>query len=317
MFDEVLENPAETFNRLVFAVTADRELGPDEHEHAQSHDREGHPGEASNGGVLVAVRNDHRRPRRHVYYIWTMPVAAVILVEPALPGNLGAAIRVAANFGVPRIELVRPLVELDDPEIQRWACGGRERLEIRRWQSLSEAASGYRTLVASASGRGRENQPLVGPREARSELERRGLERTALVFGNETSGLRREDLDRCDLVIRIPTVSDFPVLNLTQTVAILLGYLSIEGDPESAEGPIPASSYRVTELMEHLHDALSAIGFLDSQSPQRTLRKLRRLFGRAGITDNEVAILRGMCRQMLWAARTGPLREQDPKDGDG
>jgi tRNA/rRNA methyltransferase len=243
-----------------------------------------------------------------------MPVAAVILVEPALPGNLGAAIRVAANFGVPRIELVRPLVELDDPEIQRWACGGRERLEIRRWQSLSEAAAGYRTLVASASGRGRENQPLVGPREARSELERRGLERTALVFGNETSGLRREDLDRCDLVIRIPTVSEFPVLNLTQTVAILLGYLSIEGDPESADGPIPASSYRVAELMEHLHDALSAIGFLDSQSPQRTLRKLRRLFGRAGITDNEVAILRGMCRQMLWAARTGPLRDRDSPD---
>jgi TrmH family RNA methyltransferase len=243
-----------------------------------------------------------------------MPVAAVILVEPALPGNLGAAIRVAANFGVTRIELVRPLLELDDPEIQRWACGGRERLEIRQWQSLPEAASEYRTLVASASGRGRENQPLVGPREALLELERRGLDQAALVFGNETSGLRREDLDRCDLVIRIPTDSEFPVLNLTQTVAILLGYLSIEAHPGAVEGPVPASSEHIEELMQHLQEALSAVGFLDPLSPQRTLRKLRRLFGRAGITDNEVAILRGICRQMLWAARTGPLRDQDSPD---
>lgn len=246
-----------------------------------------------------------------------MPVAAVILVEPALPGNLGAAIRVAANFGVPRIDLVRPLVELDHPEVRRWACGGHERLEILRWRSLTDAATEYRTLVASASGRGRENQPLVGPHEALPELERRGLDRTALVFGNETSGLRRDDLDRCDLVIRIPTVSEFPVLNLTQTIAILLGYLSIEADPGSVDGPSPAPSDRVEELMQHLHEALAAIGFLDPLSPQRTLRKLRRLFGRAGITDNEVAILRGICRQMLWAARTGPLRDEGHDNGDG
>jgi TrmH family RNA methyltransferase len=246
-----------------------------------------------------------------------MPVAAVILVEPALPGNLGSAIRVAANFGVPRIDLVRPLVDLDHPEIQRLACGGQDRIELRQWQTLSEAAAGYRTLVASASGRGRENQPLVPPREALPELTRRGLDRTALVFGNETSGLRREDLDRCDFAIRIPTVSEFPVLNLAQAIAILLGYLSIAADTHPVDGPTPASVENIERLMQHLHEGLLAIGFLDPLSPQRTLRKLRRLFGRAGITENEVAILRGICRQMMWAARTGPLQDHDQTDRDG
>jgi tRNA C32,U32 (ribose-2'-O)-methylase TrmJ len=56
---------------------------------------------------------------------------------------------------------------------------------------------------------------------------------------------------------------------------------------------------------------LLAIGFLDPKSPQRILRKLRRLFGRAGVTGNEVRILRGICRQMEWAAgrRTEELDE--------
>ena len=67
--------------------------------------------------------------------------------------------------------------------------------------------------------------------------------------------------------------------------------------------------------MEHLQSSLLTIGFLDPQSPQRILRKLRRLFGRAGITENEVRILRGMCRQMEWAAGARPARFGDgPED---
>ena len=84
-----------------------------------------------------------------------MSVGALILVEPSLAGNIGAAMRVAANFGVPRLELVRSAVEADDPEVLRWACGADRHLECRRWDGLAEAAAPYRTLAASASGRGR------------------------------------------------------------------------------------------------------------------------------------------------------------------
>ncbi len=231
-----------------------------------------------------------------------MPVAALILVKPSLAGNLGAAIRVAANFGVPRIELVETGVNPTDPEVTAWACGGSERLAIGRHPSLEEASRPYTTLIASASGRGRDNQPLVTPHEVLEYVSQRGAEGTALVFGNETRGLSRDDLDRCDLVVRVPTEPGFPVLNLTQTIAILVAYLSMELDPSPPTGPEPASQEVVAGLMTHLESALAVIGFLEEQNPQRMLRKLRRLFGRAGITENEAAILRGICRQMMWAA---------------
>jgi tRNA/rRNA methyltransferase len=133
------------------------------------------------------------------------------------------------------------------------------------------------------------------------------VESTALVFGNETRGLSKDDIDRCDLAVRIPTDPSFPVLNLTQTVAILLGYLGMELDAPAPTMPEPAPQELVSVMMDQLQSSLSDIGFLDSQNPQRMLRKLRRMFGRAGITENEVAIVRGICRQMAWAARTGPL----------
>ena len=237
-----------------------------------------------------------------------MSVGGLILVEPSLAGNIGAALRVAANFGIERIELVRPAVEASSPEVHRWACGAEDRIECRHWESFQEAATHYHTLAASASGRGRRNLPILAPAEAVKHLVDRGLDGTALVFGNESRGLKRGDLDRCDLVIRVPTDPDFPVLNLAQAVAILVSMLHGVGKDSASNAPEPAAQDLVDGLMNHLNESLSTIGFLDPQSPQRVLRQLRRLFGRAGITANEVKILRGICRQMEWAAGAKPGR---------
>jgi TrmH family RNA methyltransferase len=246
-----------------------------------------------------------------------MNAASVILVETSLAGNLGAAMRVAANFGVPRIDLVRSRIDPTDPVVLSWACGAERRLECRRWESLADAAADYRTLLASASGRGRHNLPVVSPREAVPILQARGIEGTALVFGNETSGLRKEDIDCCDLVIRVPTDPGFPVLNLAQAVAVLVAEIHLSAESIARSAPEPAPQSEVEGLMSHLRSSLLAIGFLDSKSPQRILRKLRRLIGRAGVTGNEVKILRGICRQMEWAASRRPEgleedREESP-----
>lgn len=245
-----------------------------------------------------------------------MPVGGLILIEPSLAGNIGAAMRVAANFGVKRLELVQPTVTADDPEVQSWACGADKRLECRTWESLQSAAGNYRTLAASASGRGRKNLPVLTPTEAAPTLIERGLDEVALVFGNETRGLCRQDIDRCDLVIRIPTDPEFPVLNLAQAVAILVSTIRTADETAVASTLEPAPQDAVDGLMGHLEQSLFTIGFLDPQSPQRILRQLRRFIGRAAITADEVKILRGICRQMEWAAGAKPGRFPDTDEDD-
>ena len=237
-----------------------------------------------------------------------MALGGLILVEPSLPGNLGAAMRVAANFGVRCMELVRPSVLPDDPDVLNWACGAERLVECRIFKHFNQAAKRYHTLAASASSRGRRNLPVVSPDEAGPLLFQRGIEGVALVFGNETRGLSRDDLDRCDLVVRIPTETEFPVLNLAQAVAILVSNFRAEIDNGDPTLPQPASQDAVEGLMGHLEQSLLTIGFLDPLSPKRILRQIRRLFGRAGITHSEVRILRGICRQMEWAAGAKPAR---------
>ncbi|MGB7989932.1 MAG: tRNA (cytosine(32)/uridine(32)-2'-O)-methyltransferase TrmJ, partial [Candidatus Methylophosphatis roskildensis] len=50
----------------------------------------------------------------------------------------------------------------------------------------------------------------------------------------------------------------------------------------------------VDRLVEHFERAMIESGFLDPASPRRLIPRLRRLFARARIEREEVAILRGM-----------------------
>ena len=224
-------------------------------------------------------------------------------MEPAFPINLGAALRLAANFGVPRVVLVRPLISPDASEVRQWACGAYAHLQIDQVQMLAQATEHAETVIGTASGRGRDSLPTLSPNEVVAAVAQRGHEGSVLVFGNETRGLSRADLDLCDMVLSIPTRNEFPVLNLTQAMAITLSYLYLQLDPQPPTAPEPAPHDDVEKLMGHLRRALLEIGFLDPVNPDRIIRKLRRLLGRAGPSSNEVSILHGICRQMLWAAR--------------
>ncbi len=241
-----------------------------------------------------------------------MPVPSVILVEPAGAANVGAVLRVAANFGAQAVELVRPRPSLDDPQVVAWSCGGAAHLEVRRHDTFADAAGRYRLVAATVSGRGRGSLPVATPQQLLDAVGAAGGGATALVFGNETSGLPRALLDRTDLAVQVATVGRFPVLNLAQAVAVLLGWLAIAGS--SPGGGIPpqpprrARHHEIDGLMAHARATLLEIGFLDPANPDRILRKLRRLLGRAAATSDEVSILRGICRQVGWAARQEPGR---------
>jgi len=224
--------------------------------------------------------------------------------------------RIAANFGIGELRLVRPMISPDDPEVADWACGAEKHLKISAFPEVDAALRPFRTVVGTASGRGRPDHPVISPAEAGRLILKRGPGETALVFGNETRGLSRRDLEACDLVVRIPTEENFPVLNLAQAIALLTGFLSFGFEETEEELPEkPASHEEVEGLMGHLEESLMEIGYLDPLNPERILVKLRRILARAAVTAREVIILRGICRQIRWAARTAPMAGGKRKPG--
>src|SRR6185436_19178723 len=76
---------------------------------------------------------------------------------------------------------------------------------------------------------------------------------------------------------------------------------------ESANDPAGtrADAAEVEDMYAALERSLLEIGFLSADNARHVMMSLRDVFGRAGIDERELRILRGVARQISWFAGGG------------
>jgi tRNA/rRNA methyltransferase len=241
-----------------------------------------------------------------------------ILVNTSSPGNVGSAARAIKTMGFTDLVLVSPRFENVKAEAEAiaFASGAQDILESARIVgSIEEAMEGC-NMAAAVSARLREfSPPVIAPRPLAEQLATDTSLNAALIFGNERFGLPNELVQKCNLLINIPSNPDYSSLNLSQAVQVLAYECRVAGlsavaqpvlsnpDEIGFEGQA-ASLTEIDGMYEHLESALVSIGFLDPAKPKKLMPRLKRLFARAGLETEEVNILRGMARFM-----------QSPKQG--
>ena len=227
----------------------------------------------------------------------------IVLSHPSHPGNIGAAARAMKTMGLSRLILVNPRQFPHAEAVARSA--GAEDLLARACvcASLDEAlAGGVAAFAVSARHRNLGPAPLSSREAGREVLAQARAGRVALVFGNETSGLSNDEVQRCQRTVFIPSNPAYASLNLGAAVQVLCYELRLEafnGAPPVAMKTVPFASPPATHdeierFYTHLERVMVATGFLDPEKPRRLLPKLRRLFGRAELEKDEINILRGV-----------------------
>jgi tRNA (cytidine32/uridine32-2'-O)-methyltransferase len=227
----------------------------------------------------------------------------IVLVEPAHPGNIGAVARAMKTMSLSRLVLVRP-VRFPSDEADRRAMGSIDILRSAEVVETLDQAIGDCRLVIGGSARERSfPHPILDARECAARLveETSTGEQAALVFGPERTGLANHDIDRCGLQVLIPTSEAFSSLNLASAVQLICYeiFLAARGpiDRSARERPEPPSRQIEMEYFyDHLERALDSRGYLDGEMHEVTMRKLRRLFGRARPHSGELKILHTLLR---------------------
>ncbi len=231
----------------------------------------------------------------------------IILAGTKHAGNIGSAARAMHNMGLSRLRLAAPRCAIDE-EARRMACRAADILDTARvYDSLRCALRGLRLVVGTTGKTGGRREQACTPRSLAPRILRAAeVQQVGIVFGPEDTGLVDDDLLLCQMLLRIPTDPRARSINLAQAVMIVCYELRRCRLDRSRERPVPLATVEESEAMyAQLEKALRRIGFLHDENARHMMFRLRRLFGRAGLQHSDVAMLRGIARQIAWFGSKG------------
>lgn len=228
----------------------------------------------------------------------------IVMVNTSHPGNIGAAARAMKNMGLAKLYLVEPK-EYPSLEAVYRSVGAVDILDAAVVvKDLNEAVADC-VWVAGTSARFRTIEwPILEPKECvQKGLENLEQGEIAIVFGNETSGLTNEQMERCNVLLHIPTEPDFSSLNIAAAVQIVCyefrQSLAIEKKKVTKGSKhrfdTLANAAQLEGMYGHIREALGTLDFFGTKNPDLMMRRLKGLFNRAETTQREVSIVRGIC----------------------
>ncbi|MFZ0114032.1 MAG: TrmJ/YjtD family RNA methyltransferase [Xanthobacteraceae bacterium] len=240
----------------------------------------------------------------------------VVLVEPQLGENIGAAARVMANFGLSRLRLVAPRQAWPNPKASMMAAGADRVLDAAQLFDTAAAAIADCAFVLATTARAHDQaKPVVGPEAAARELAPRVAagETVAIVFGRERIGLLNEEVALADRIVTFPVNPAFASLNLAQAVAIM-GY---EWFKLAANGTLPfvmprksgsAPKEQLEAFFAGVEQELERVEFFRPAEKRDTmLINLRNIFTRMQPTQQDIQTLHGVITAIA-EGRKGPAR---------
>ncbi|WP_207476372.1 RNA methyltransferase [Arenibaculum pallidiluteum] len=228
---------------------------------------------------------------------------AVVLVDPQLGENIGAAARAMLNCGLTDLRLVRPRDGWPNEKAVAASSGATAVLDAARVFDRVEDALADLTYVLATTARLRDQvKRILTPRGAAVEMRARWQagERPGVMFGPERTGLVNDDIALADAVLSVPLNPSFCSLNLAQAV-LLIGYEWFQTGDVPPDRAVhigqsrPATKDELLNLFDRFEGELDAGGFFTADDKRPTMvRNLRNMFLRAEMTEQEVRTFHGV-----------------------
>jgi tRNA/rRNA methyltransferase len=244
------------------------------------------------------------------------PGPVVVLVEPQLGENIGAAARAMANFGLSRLRLVRPRQAWPNDKARMMAAGADRILDGAALYETLEAAIADCSFVLATTARAHDQaKPVVGPAEAAALMAPRiaAGENVAILFGRERNGLENDEVALADRIVTLPVNPAFASLNLAQAVVIVAyEWFKLSSDEKlpfaMPQKSAPAPKEQLLAFFASLERELEKVEFFRPPDKRETMQiNLRNIFTRMQPTRQDIQTLHGVIMAIA-EGRKGPAR---------
>jgi tRNA/rRNA methyltransferase len=231
-----------------------------------------------------------------------VPNIYIVLVEPQMGENIGAAARVMSNFGFDNLRIVNPRDGWPNPKANDMSAHGLFVLEKAKiYKDVESAIADLNFVCATSAQKRYMNKDIISATEITKELSLQNENSNiGILFGRERSGLTNEELGLADKLIKIPVSNINPSLNLAQAVGIVCYELSKFKNFEIEKNhQILASKDELSYFLKTLDDNLINSGFLRNEKMRPTMiQNIRNIFTRAQLTEQDIRTLHGMLNSL-------------------
>jgi tRNA/rRNA methyltransferase len=184
-----------------------------------------------------------------------------VLVEPAVPENIGASARAIKTMGFSRLCLVNAIDHLHK-KARILAHASTDILNnAKLYTSFEDIRNDFDFLIATSAKRRRTNENYVQAENLAGFLIERTetINKIGIVFGREESGLTNDEIRICDLITYVSIANPYPSLNLSQAVMIYAYLLSEVLKKESTKKTDQHPEESLLVLKEKVRDLLESI----------------------------------------------------------
>ena len=222
-----------------------------------------------------------------------------VLVEPKEGGNIGASARAIKNMGFGRLELVRP-EKYPSLEATVFAHGAEDVLgSAPLHPSLKEAIRDKSLIVGTSRRVGKKRGLTLPLKEGIKRIVKTAQKnKVAILFGTEVKGLSNKETDECAFLMTMPSDKSAPSINLAHAVMLVAYELAYMKLPKGKGTMSPfVTKEEMDFLFKRVHKTLDIIGYY-GDTETKTMRGIKHLIGRAGLTEWEMNLLHGVCSQI-------------------
>jgi tRNA/rRNA methyltransferase len=223
---------------------------------------------------------------------------SVALVEPQYPVNVGHIARLVKNFGVRRLYLVNPKVDLSVAAV--YAAHASDVLDNAKRVTFGALRRENQLLVATTAVKAVKGSNVVR-RTVRPERVGelvRASRTAAIVFGRDTTGLTNAEIGMCDVTTVIGTGTRHRTLNVGHAVAIMLYLTSL-----AKERPKVLQSRIARDLFSSSFHELALSAELPAHKVKNMREVAKRIAASSALTDSQLLLMAGVFRRASLARK--------------
>lgn len=234
-------------------------------------------------------------------------------MEPEHPGNIGAIARTLGNFNLPNLYLVDPKIDhLCDEAIARskHAKGILKDAKVITKKELKN----FDLLIATSAKTGNDQNlnrlPLYPEETTQKILEAENSnpnQKIGILFGREGKGLFNDELEACDLFVKIPAHDSYPVLNLSHACNIICYEIfkqkltnqdSKSNQKQTLENYEMPSREEKDSLIEKIDLTLEKLDFLNEEKKVTQAKFWNKFISKSFMNKSELYILFGFFKKI-------------------